>query len=156
MKKIFAALTFGLLILSSYASSKATELSLEKSSPTEVLESIEKLQSRADKLPVSEKKQFLADAAALNKRISALTSFENLQANERVEIVNAYEALRVRADGTADSERRICERVKRLGSNMTTTICLTKAERDRSREVAADGMATMQRNGVGATTKPSQ
>ena len=123
MKKIFAALTFGLLILSSYASSKATELSLEKSSPTEVLESIEKLQSRADKLPVSEKKQFLADAAALNKRISALTSFENLQANERVEIVNAYEALRVR---------------------------------DRSREVAADGMATMQRNGVGATTKPSQ
>ncbi len=156
MKKVFVAVVFGFLISSSYANSKATELSLDKSSPSQVLQSIEQLQSRAEKLPASEKKKFLADATALSQRVSTLTSFENLQANERVEIVNAYEALRTRADGIEDSGRRICERVKRLGSNMTTTICLTKAERDRAQVAAGDGMATMQRNGAGATTKPSE
>ena len=117
----------------------AKSISLDETSPKQLLERVEKLQEAAPNLDKRKQKAFLRDATALQLKLAKIADFSDLNAAEKVLIVNAYESLRERGDGDAGSER-VCERVKRIGSNMPTTICMTRDERDNERELAREKM----------------
>ena len=125
----------------------AATLVLDESTPKQVIESIEKMKVKVDELNgETVKRQFLSDAQALTEQLLELKSFDGLSEQKSVKIVNNYESLRTRAEGgIAKTERRICERVKRTGTHMPTTVCLTQAERDRNAASAREGMTEIQR-----------
>jgi hypothetical protein len=137
MRLFVLSLVLSVCAYPSLASAKA--ISLDETSPKQLLERVEKLQEQAENLDKRKQKAFLRDAEALSLKLSNVADFSDLNAAEKVLIVNAYESLRERGDGDAGSER-VCERVKRIGSNMPTTVCMTRDQRDYEQELAREKM----------------
>jgi hypothetical protein len=122
-------------------------LILDETTPPALIKQVESMKQYAKELSGERvQREFLADLESLLNRLATVKSFSGMPANESTEIVNDYESLRARADGgDAESERRICERVRRTGTHMVTTICLTASERARNAEKAKESMIDLQR-----------
>ncbi len=117
----------------SFAAAVSAAIVLDEISPKQLVKRIEILKKLAPKLKSSERPKYLADATALSNRLSAISEFSALGEADKNILVANYESLRARA---ATIDEKICERVKRTGSNMTTTVCLTRQERA---QIRADG-----------------
>lgn len=147
MRLFILALILSVSICPNFASAKS--ISLDETSPKQLIERVEKLQAQAPNLDRGKRKAFIRDAAALSLKLSQITDFSELNAAEKVQIANAYESLRERGDNGSGS-KRVCERVKRLGSNMPTTVCMTRDQRDHEQELAREKMRAS--SGTGNTT----
>ncbi len=118
-----------------FAAAAPAVLVLDEVSPKQLVKRVEILKKLAPKLRSSERKDYLADATALARRLSGISDFAGLTEADKNLVVTDFESLRTRA---ASIEEKICERVKRTGSNMTTTVCMTRQERE---QIRADGQA---------------
>ena len=126
---------FLLLSQIAFAASAPAAIVLDEVSPKQLVKRVEILKKLAPKLKASERQDYLADATALSKRLSAISEFSSLADSDKNLVVTDYESLRARA---ATINEKVCERVRRTGSNMTTTVCMTRQERD---QIRADGQA---------------
>ena len=126
----------GVLFPAHAKSIEAKTLSLADVSPGAVLESVVQLKAHADKVHSRiARRDFIGDADALSVKLRAIASFDTLSEKQRIELVNQYESLRARIVAANErGNRRICKRVRTIGSNMTTTICQTQAEIDKGTE----------------------
>jgi hypothetical protein len=122
-------------------------LILDETTPSALIKQVEGMKQYAKELSGERvQREFLTDIESLLNRLATVKSFNGLPANESTEIANDYESLRARADGgDAKTERRICERVRRTGTHMVTTICLTASQRARNAEKAKESMIELQR-----------
>jgi hypothetical protein len=141
---LLAATLFTALTASPYAA--AAQISLEDTSPVQLIERVEKMRSSAAaQRNERAKKAFTADLERLMDTLRSTPDFAALDDQGRIDIANQYESLRARADGgTAKRDRRICKREMRVGSHMGTTVCRTQAEIDRERESSNDSMREIQ------------
>ena len=148
MRRLFltAALITSLATFATPTFAAAT-LALDEIAPSALIERVEQMKLKAKNLQrQSEQRDFISDAESLSTRLAKIEDFNSLSAKQRNRIANDYESLRARADGgEAKSSRRICERVRRTGTNMVKTICLTQAEREQIAAKSADSMTELQR-----------
>lgn len=120
---------------STYASNEQVSTpALAQTSPALVIESMEQLKSKSSVFATArERRDFLRDANQLSSELRAIENFEQLTPEQNHELAKRIDALHTRiVTATERSKRRICERVRRVGSNLTTTVCQTQAEIDRA------------------------
>lgn len=120
---------------STYASNEQVSTpALAQTSPALVIESMEQLKSKSSVFATArERRDFLRDANQLSSELRAIENFEQLTPEQNYELAKRIDALHTRiVTATERSKRRICERVRRVGSNLTTTVCQTQAEIDRA------------------------
>lgn len=63
---------------------------------------------------------------------------------ERVQFVNAHETI-TRLTSGQEHSRLICKRIKRIGTRMTTTQCMTREQRDAREDAARESTEAAQR-----------
>jgi hypothetical protein len=149
MNKTFVALVLVLFAsTNSIAAKSDATAAFEQVAPSEISSRLDAMKSQAAGLrSARDQRIFLADIEQLKTRLVGLTSFENLPEKDSIDVVNAYESLRVRAEGGgARLTHKTCERVRRTGTNLFTTLCMTQAERDKAEDTARDSMIQAQRN----------
>lgn len=83
----------------------------------------------------SEREQLIKHQTRLLELLQGQTDLEQLNADLRIEVFNTLEMVKA-AVNKAEDERRICERVKAVGSNRVQMVCMT-ARQKREYEDAA-------------------
>ncbi len=149
MRTLFIAVVLSLLApMSSIASTTDATAAFQQVAPSEISSRLDAMKSQAAGLRTTrDQRNFLADIELLKVRLVGLDSFDSLSEKDSIDVVNAYESLRVRAEGGgAKLTHKTCERVRRTGTNLFTTICMTQAERDKAEDMARESMIQAQRN----------
>jgi hypothetical protein len=135
----------------SFANPPAT-LTLEKSSPEEILQIVKKWQALYESgevlLKNKEVQNYEAELTNMVEFLSARDSWADLNQKDQIKFVNRYEQLRALTDGgEARGNRRICTRERRRGSNLKTTICVSAAEQARIDKMNSAALSDIERNG---------
>lgn len=94
-------------------------------------------------LSVSEKQAILDQQQVVYRVLNGKDSIDMLNEPQKVKVANALESINALVS-QAEDNRKVCERVKVIGSNRPQNVCMTVAQRRRLRE-------DVQRNGIKPT-----
>ncbi len=91
------------------------------------------------------RKRAKALVATLNARLAAITHWNQLGAKARMLLSNEFETLRTLTETqSSDSERVICTRQRRSGTNLTQTVCLTAVQRETTQALSRAATKALQ------------
>jgi hypothetical protein len=105
-----------------------------------IKQAIEKKEGVYKELSAHEKQRILDEQQVLYRALEGKDSIDALNGPQKIQIANALESIAALVS-RAEDDRKVCERVKVLGSNRPQNVCMTVGERRRLRE-------TVQREGI--------
>ena len=132
-----------------------TNLSLDQTTPQELLVFVNGFATKIERVPQSEQK-FLANRITdLQTTLESIQDWTTIDEKKKVALVNQYEMIRATL-GNAEAKRgrKTCQRVTRVGSHMATTVCLTADERDAIRKKAERNLESVRRKNTSPLYRP--
>lgn len=95
----------------------------------------------------SNREEVLKALARMADKLEGISHFNQLDKRDQTALFNDQELINNLLTEAAADSRLICKREKFVGSNRTTNVCVTVAERRRLTEVAQEQMRQMQGSG---------
>lgn len=108
-----------------------------------IRQSMDRKEGAYKDLSVSEKQAILDQQQVVYRVLDGKDSIDLLDEPQKVKVANALESINALVN-QAEDNRKVCERVKVIGSNRPQNVCMTVAQRRRLRE-------EVQRNGIKPT-----
>lgn len=145
LKTITLCAVFVLTSLSAYAKEPIEILA----TPQQIIAAQDALKLRVERgegefkdLQKDDRARLFASQSTVYRLLDRKDTIDALSAPQRVELVNALESINA-ITAQAEDDRRICERVKKLGTNRIENVCMTVAQRRKLREaVEREGLST--------------
>ena len=143
-------LVAGLLLATSasFAKSKPEGVPMD---PKEFLEMREEIESQIRKseafreMDLNERKEIGRALERMETTLSSVASVDELDPPTKTQLFNDQELLNHALTKAEADDKVICERTKRVGSNMYTNTCLTVGQRRRSQESVEKEMQRLPR-----------
>lgn len=107
-----------------------------------IKQSMERKEGAYKDLGAAERQAIVDQQQVISRILEGKDSIAMLDEPQKVEIANALESVNALVT-QAEDNRKVCERVKVIGSNRPQSVCMTVAQRRRLRE-------DVQRNGIKA------
>lgn len=145
--RLMSVLAAGLLGLSLSGSALAVERVLVETDAKAILAQQQEIRAevasgegRFEKMAQDDKDRLAVHQAVVQRLLADVTHTTELSAAQQLDVLNALEAISALLN-KAEDERLVCERVKKTGSHMSTTVCMTVAERRVRREQEQDAIS---------------
>ena len=107
-----------------------------------IRKAIERKEGAYKDLSTAERQAILDHQQVVLRGLEGKDSIAMLNEPQKVEIANALESINALVASAEDS-RKVCERIKVIGSNRPQSVCMTVGERRRQREaVQREGLKT--------------
>lgn len=139
---LFAALSSFAAVANEVIDIQSTPAQI-RSAQDGIKQAIERKEGAYKDLSAAERQAILDQQQVLYRVLEGKDSIDKLNEPQKIEIANALESINALVSNAEDS-RKVCERVKVIGSNRPQNVCMTVGQRRRLRE-------SVQRDGIKAS-----